>query len=142
LGKGDEVFERMFGPLNYSFSYQSVKFVLHNTNSKEYNNGKVPDMTWIRSQLVKSDSSKFFVMVSHVPPFSEDFDKNLEAEYATTLEESPSLLLSLHGHIHEHKDGYPYNDGIRYITAPSFDLQSFVLIQIVSGQVTTRLIYY
>ena len=38
LGKGDEVFERMFGPLNFSFSYQDVKFILHNTNSKEYNN--------------------------------------------------------------------------------------------------------
>lgn len=142
LGKGDEVFARMFGPLNYSFNYQDVKFVLHNTNSKEYNNGNVPDMNWIRSQLVKSDSAKYFVMVSHVPPFSDDFDKNLESAYASTLEETPSLLLSLHGHIHEHKDGYPYEDGVRYITAPSFDQKSFVMIQIVSGKIFTQLIYY
>lgn len=142
LGKGDEVFERMFGPLNFSFTYQGVKFVLHNTNSKEYNTGNVPDMNWIRSQLVKSDSAQYFIMVSHVPPFSDDFDKALEGEYATTLEETPSLLVSLHGHIHEHKDGYPYNDGIRYITAPSFDLQSFVLVQVVDGKIITRLIYY
>jgi Icc protein len=142
LGKGDEVFERMFGPLNYSFYYQDVKFVLHNTNSKEYNTGNVPDMNWLRTQLVKSDSAKYFIMVSHVPPFADDFDKNLEAEYAAMLEETPSLLVSLHGHIHEHKDGYPYGDGIRYITAPSFDQKSFVLIQVVSGKLFTRLIYY
>ena len=142
LGKGDEVFERMFGPLNFSFYYQDVKFVLHNTNSKEYNTGNVPDLNWLKSQLVKSDSAKYFILVSHVPPFSGDFDKNLEGEYAATLQETPSLLVSLHGHIHEHKDGYPYQDGVRYITAPSFDKKSFVLIQVVSGKLFTRLIYY
>jgi 3',5'-cyclic-AMP phosphodiesterase len=142
LGKGDEVFERMYGPLNFSFNYRGVKFVAHNTNSKEYNTGKVPDLNWLQSQFIQSDSAKYFVGVSHVPPFSDDFDKNLEKRYAAMLEETPNFLVSLHGHIHQHKDGYPYGDGVRYITSFSFDKRSFVLLKIYSGNVESTIVDY
>lgn len=142
VAKGEQVFERMFGPLNYSFNYGGVKIVAHNTNSKEYNNGKVPDLNWIQSQLVKSDSAQYFLPVSHVPPYSDDFDKALEGRYTAMFEETPGLLMSLHAHIHELKDGYPYNDGVRYLATGSFDKRSFVLIRIWSGQVDTRVIEY
>jgi 3',5'-cyclic-AMP phosphodiesterase len=142
LAKGEEVFERMFGPLNFSFTYQGVKFVCHNTNSKEYNNGHVPHIPWLRKELVASDSAQYFIPVSHVPPFSRDFDKNLEAEYTALFHETPGLLISLHGHIHEHRDGYPYGDGVRYMTSHSFDQKAFVLLKISSGQVSHSIINY
>jgi 3',5'-cyclic-AMP phosphodiesterase len=142
VAKGEQVFERMFGPVNYSFHYRGVKFVAHNTNSKEYNNGNVPDLNWLRSELVTSDSAKYLVGISHVPPFSDDFDKNLESAYTTLLEETPSFLISLHGHIHRHTDGYPYGDGIRYITSHSFDKRSFVMIKIIGEVVSTTIVDY
>lgn len=142
VAKGEDVFERMFGPLNFSFHYGGIKFVAHNTNGKEYFTGDVPDMAWLRSQLTKSDTSEFFIPVSHVPPFSSDFDEKLVDEYTSLFQETPGLLLSLHGHIHTHKDGYPYNDGVRYMTTHSFDKKSFVLLKIFKGQVKYRLINY
>ena len=142
LAKGEEVFTRMFGPVNFSFTYQGVKFVCHNTNSREYNNGHVPDLEWLRKELIASDSAKYFVAVSHVPPFSADFDKNLEGSYTKLFHETPGLLISLHGHIHEHRDGYPYNDGVRYMTSHSFDQQSFVLLKIVPGKIYHTIIDY
>jgi 3',5'-cyclic-AMP phosphodiesterase len=66
----------------------------------------------------------------------------LEGRYTAMFEETPGLLMSLHAHIHELKDGYPYNDGIRYLATGSFDKRSFVLIKIWSGQVDTRVIEY
>ena len=142
VARGEEVFERMFGPLNFSFTYSKVKFVAHNTNGKEYNTGNVPDLPWLKAQLVKSDAAQYFVPVSHVPPFSSDFDEALEAEYVSLFREVPSILVSLHGHIHVHKDGYPYNDGVRYMTSHSFDKKSFVLLKIVSGQLYKTIIDY
>jgi predicted phosphohydrolase len=142
LGKGEEVFERMYGPLNFSFTYQGVKFIAHNTNSKEYDTGNVPDLQWLSAQLGQRDSAEHLVAVSHVPPFSVDFDEKLEGQYASLFEETPNFLVSLHGHMHEHKDGYPYHDGIRYITTHSFDQKGFVLIKIVSGKLFTRIIDY
>jgi 3',5'-cyclic-AMP phosphodiesterase len=140
--RGEEVFERMFGPLNFSFNYGGVKFIAHNTNGKEYFTGDVPNIAWLRSQLNRSDTSRYFVPVSHVPPFSSDFDEKLVNQYTSLFEETPGLLLSLHGHIHTHKDGYPYNDGIRYMTTHSFDKKSFVLLKIYKGEVNYSLINY
>jgi 3',5'-cyclic-AMP phosphodiesterase len=142
VARGEEVFERMFGPLNFSFHYGGVKFVAHNTNGKEYFTGDVPNMDWLRSQLVKSDTSKYFIPVSHVPPFSSDFDEKLIGQYTTLYSETPSLLISLHGHTHSFKDAYPYNDGVRYMTTHSFDKRSFVLLKIYNGEVTYKLIDY
>lgn len=142
VSRGELVFERMFGPLDFSFHYGGVKFVAHNTNGKEYMTGNVPDMNWLRSQLVASDSSEYFITVSHVPPFSNDFDENLVGAYTSLFRETAPLLISLHGHIHTHKDGYPFNDGVRYMTTHSFDKKTFVLLKIFKGQVTFSLIDY
>lgn len=142
LSKGEEVFKKMFGACDTSFVYQQVKFVVHNTNGKEYPAGNVPDLGWLKNELVMNDSVKHLITVSHVPPFSQDFDSQLEMPYVTLLQETPGLLMSLHGHIHEHKDGYPYNDGVRYMTTHSFDKRSFVLLKIYSGNVDKTIIEY
>jgi 3',5'-cyclic-AMP phosphodiesterase len=142
VARGEEVYERMFGPLNFSFSYGGVKFIAHNTNGKEYFTGDVPDINWLSSQLIKSDSAKYFVTVSHVPPFSSDFDENLIGRYTTLFSETPGLLISLHGHTHSFKDSIPYNDGVRYMTTHSFEKRSFVLLKIYNGEITYKLIDY
>lgn len=142
VARGEEIFKRMYGPLDFSFVYDGVKFVVHNTNAKEFNTGKVPDIAWLKKELAKQDSVDYFVAVSHIPPFSHDFDKDLEGQYVTLFQETPSFLISLHAHIHEHTDGYPYNDGIRYLTSYSFDQKSFVLLKITQGQVYKHTIAY
>lgn len=142
VARGEEIFKHVFGPLDFSFTYGGVKFIVHNTNSKEFNNGKVPDLLWLQSELVKQDSVKYFVAVSHVPPFSEDFDQQLEGQYTSLFQETPSFLVSLHAHVHDHTDGYPYSDGVRYITSYSFDQKSFVLLKIFQGQVNKHILSY
>jgi 3',5'-cyclic AMP phosphodiesterase CpdA len=142
LAKGEETFQKMYGPLNFSFIYQKTKFIFHNTNGREYEAGKVPDMDWLRNEFAKDDPSvRHLITVSHIPPFSGDFDQTLEDEYVS-LQRRNEVLLSLHGHIHEHKDGYFYQDKVRYITSPSFDLRSFVLLKITSEKVFDTLIEY
>jgi 3',5'-cyclic-AMP phosphodiesterase len=142
VARGEEVFERMFGPLDFSFIYSGVKFVCHNTNSKEFNITEVPNIEWLKKELVQDDLADYFVAVSHIPPYSVDFNKDLEGPYTSLFRETPSFLVSLHAHVHEHTDGYPYEDGIRYITSYSFDQKSFLLLKISAGQVYKQTITY
>jgi hypothetical protein len=142
LANGESIFMKMFGPLNESFIYDSVKFILHNTNSREYTGNNVPDLNWLSNELKTSPDVRHYVTVSHVPPFSGDFNPDLEIPYAKLLNETPDLLISLHGHNHSHADYYPYEDGIRYLTGYSFDKRSFVLLKIVKGEVFKRIINY
>jgi 3',5'-cyclic-AMP phosphodiesterase len=141
LAKGEDTFKRMFGPLDFTFVYDSVKFIVHNTNGREYAPGTIPNLQWLSDQFTDDPSVRAYVPVSHMPPFSADFDKSLEAPYIEIMRKN-NALISLHGHIHEFKDGYPYNDGIQYMTSHSFDLRQFVLMKIYDGKVHYTIIKY
>lgn len=134
IGNGDRTFERFFGPLNYSFTYRGYKFVFHNTNSREYVTGNVPDIPWLRNEL-DDPTADYLIGVSHVPPYDGDFSRALEEPYRDLLSSKPNVILSLHGHQHRFTDGYPYEDGVRYMTSPYFEERFYVLITLFQGQV-------
>ena len=142
VSNGEEVFKKMFGSLNFSFVYDSVKFILHNTNSREYTGANVPDLDWLEAELSPNAKVSNFVGVSHVPPFSGDFNGDLEAKYSSMLKSTPGFLLSLHGHIHDHTDGYPYDDGIRYITSFAFSQRNLVLLKIAGNSISKEIQVY
>ncbi len=146
IANGEKVFKNMFGPLNYSFVYDSIKFVMHNTNGREYIDDKiaVPDIGWLRSELQGEHNGdvKYFIAVSHVPPDGPDFRQDLIKPYTELFASTPGFLVSLHGHIHQHTDRYLFNDGVRYITSFVFSQREFVLLKIVDGQIIKLIIPY
>jgi 3',5'-cyclic-AMP phosphodiesterase len=144
ISEGEEVFTRMFGPLNFSFVYDSIKFVAHNTNSREYVSKLVPDIQWLKNEFEKEESVpvKYIIGISHVPPTNEDFNPELVAPYSQLMASTPGFLVSLHAHVHEHEDGYPFNDGVRYITSFAFNQRSFVMFKIVNGSISKEIISY
>lgn len=142
LANGEAVFQRMFGPLNDSFVYDGIRFVLHNTNSREYLSENVPDLAWLETQLAPDAEARFTIAVSHVPPYDKDFNRNLEKRYHELFVNTPGFLLSLHGHIHRHTDGFPYDDGIRYITSHYLEERQFTLLKIHNGEVLKEVIKY
>jgi predicted phosphodiesterase len=112
--KGKDVFLRMYGDLNFSFTYDSIKFVCHDTNSREYNfNGKAPDLNWLRNEFKPDTKIKGFVGIAHVPPFATDFDQRAGLEYVDILN-SANLLASMYAHVN--------NSGVYYYTNPGEDL--------------------
>mgnify|MGYP002783697654 FL=1 len=133
VGTGEQAFTRFYGPLNYSFTFLGYKFVFHNTNSKEYATAIVPDMNWLAREVTDPQAS-YVVGVSHVAPFDADFARSLEMEYATLLRNQPNFLVSLHAHQHRHSDGYPYQDGVRYVVAHHFEAREFVHFKLINGQ--------
>jgi 3',5'-cyclic-AMP phosphodiesterase len=142
VGNGEAVYKKMFGDLDFSFVYDSTKFIIHNTNSREYRSRNVPDIQWLSEELQPEDGVQRFIAVSHVPPFDGDFDPQLETAYSELFASTRGFLLSLHGHIHRHTDGFPYDDGIRYITSHVFEEKSFVMLKIWSDKVEKIIIPY
>lgn len=143
VANGRQVFARMFGPLNYSFVYSGIKFIAHNTNSLEAPGQNVPDLGWLAGELRNNEHAKYIVTVSHVPPFNTmEFGEKSVQPYTELLHKTPNLLLSLHGHVHQHQDFYPFNDNVHYITSFSFGQRAFVLLQIINGTVLKTIVDY
>jgi 3',5'-cyclic AMP phosphodiesterase CpdA len=141
-GNGEKVYKKMYGSLNDSFLYRDFKFILLNTNSREYAfNGKVPDLDWLQTQLAGDDFQRA-VVISHVPPFDDDFDIKLAARYNEMLYTSGKVNLSLHGHQHAFRDT-TYNEGhIRYLVSTSMNERMYLLIKLWDDQVDFKKIFY
>ena len=137
LGNGQKIFKRMFGDLNYSFIYGGVKFVCHDTNSREYNfNGQVPDINWLQSEIEAGGTSQYLVSVAHVRPHSVDFDPSLSAPYTDLLHSNPDMLASFYAHDHSFGEYHPNNSKIPFIVTTSLGERGFLLVEIVNGRLS------
>lgn len=135
VANGKSVYERFFGPLNFSFSYAGVKFICHDTNGREYNfNGKVPDLNWLSEELKTVENGEYVVAFSHVPPKDADFDANLRKGYEALFDEKPGMLASVHSHQHS-PDVIEYNQaGTPFIITNGVINRAFTMIEIENGQ--------
>lgn len=131
LANGKRVYEDMYGPYDYTFSYGNYLFIVLNTNSREfYFNGRVPDLEYLRSMLAENVDNKRVIVLSHVPPFNDDFDDNLEQEYASILANDPNVVLSIHAHEHNYLDQEYYGDGVRYFITTTVQKEGYAILSL------------
>lgn len=131
LANGKELYEDIYGPLNYAFTWNGIRFIMHNTNSREYAfNGSIPDLDWMSKQLSDSNNYQSCIFVSHVPPYSDDFDTTLQSAYTSLIRNAKNTILSSNGHRHDYALEQPFNDGIWYLntSSPSHRVYSYVTI--------------
>lgn len=130
------IFTSVFGPVNESFTYKGYKFIMHDTNGREYAfSNNVPDINWLSKQLNDSSAS-WFIGLSHVPPYDMDFNPALEMPYKNLLSSQPAFIASLHGHYHNTSDSYYYEDHVRYLTSNSAGKSEFLLLKFINGQMS------
>lgn len=131
LANGPKVYRKMYGPLDYYFDFGGIRFVMINTNSREYNfNGKVPDIDWLKTSLKLPENVDQAVVVAHMPPFDGDFDPKLEQEFAKALKDNKKVKLSLYGHQHSSKISYPYGDDLTFVVTNSMKGRSYYVVEI------------
>jgi 3',5'-cyclic-AMP phosphodiesterase len=135
----EDVFERFFGPLNFSFAYDQYTFLFHNTNSREYKTPIVPDLNWL-SQALREATTSYIIGVSHVTPYNVDFNKDLEQPYHRLFASDPRVILSLHGHEHRHSDTFYYEDHVRYMVSQDMSDREFVLLKLVNQNIWKELV--
>ena len=130
IANGSELYEDIYGEFNYSFTWNDVRFLAINTNSREFNfNGKVPDLNWMQQQLTYTSNYTGCIFMSHVPPGNDDFDNSLEADYAKLVRETKNTILYCNGHRHVHGLNQPYFDNIWYMntSGPSERIYCYVI---------------
>lgn len=143
VANGEEAYEKMFGELNFSFVYQGVKFICHNTNSREDKfSGSVPDLPWLTQQLKPQEGVNAYIPVAHVPPDGIDFDPRLVDDYTRMINRSPNTLAALYAHTHSHDVYYFYGEPIPYLITNAIEHRQFLLIEIVDGALNYKNIEY
>jgi 3',5'-cyclic AMP phosphodiesterase CpdA len=143
LANGREIYKKMYGAENFSFSYGNAKYVCLNTNGAETGrNGTIPDLPWLQKELSNLEKNTNAFVISHVPPFDADFDKGLESGYTSLLGSNKKVRLSLHGHRHSFSSSTPYEDGLRYLVVGSTKKRNYVLVTTWADQIRYEEHYY
>jgi predicted phosphodiesterase len=144
LSNGGMIYQQMFGPLNYSFTFQNVKFVMWDNVLWESN--KSPDWQWLQSSLDEPavddarDAYHHVIPFSHVPPVDGQLVE--KAGMFHELLRGSNVKLSIHGHKHLHSMEEYFGDGIRYVTIGSPQRRSYVLLTISPDEVMVEKIEY
>ncbi|WP_238354355.1 metallophosphoesterase family protein [Fulvivirga marina] len=143
LANGRKVYNEIYGKLDYSFEYGNYKFIMLNTNSREYEfDGTVPDLMWLQNQLEDNPDNKKVIVISHIPPFDGDFDPDLEEAYATMLSNDPNVILSLHGHRHSFADDEYYDDGVRYFVTTTTQKAGYAIVTLTTNEAHIETVNY
>ncbi|MEJ7693240.1 metallophosphoesterase family protein [Daejeonella sp.] len=134
-GNGVFVYQRMFSEqLDFSFIYKGVKFVCHNTNSREYKfDGTVPNLNYLKNQFQPEAGVKGYFAIAHVPPTNADFDNKLFAEYGKILTDNGKVYAVLNAHIDKATVQYPYTSNLPIITTNSLYNRHFVVVEVVNN---------
>lgn len=141
VANGKAVYERMFGPLNFTFNYGPVKFVCHDTNGREYNFDKsTPNISWLKANLTLGSGITNLLAISHVPPIDDDFDPALAQPYQTLFNQTPGLIASLHAHRHAKLTTYYQTGttGVPFIVTNAIVKRAYTIIEITNGQINAQ----
>lgn len=131
LGNGRELYKQMYGRENFGFSFSNHKFIVLNSNSQEVgDNGSLPDTTWLQQELSATPSEQKIFILSHLAPFSGDFDRSLEQPYVRMLANNGNVIYSIHGHEDISYLGQAYGPPVNYLVVNSISDRSFVLIKV------------
>ncbi len=143
LGNGLELYNDMYGPENFGFSFSGYKFIVLNSNSQEVgHNGSLPDTTWLKQELSATSSQQKIFIISHIAPFSGDFDRSLEQAYIRMLTNNGNVIYSIHGHEGISYFGQPYGPPVNYLVVNSIKERSFVLIKVKSNNTEVEEIFF
>lgn len=143
LGNGRELYKQMYGPENFSFSFSDHKFIVLNSNSQEVgHNGSLPDTTWLKQELSATPSQQKIFILSHLAPFSGDFDRSLEQPYVRMLKNNGNVIYSIHGHEDISYLGQPYGPHVNYLVVNSIKEKSFVLIKVEENNTQVEEVFF
>lgn len=116
LGTGDQTYEMMFGPMDFSFIVSRIKFVCLNTNATEYDYvAAVPNFDFMEQEAT-TETAHFdrTILLMHAPPYSDQFNNNVVKAFQRYTHIFPRLMFCVYGHNHLQAADEIYRDGIVY----------------------------
>ena len=144
LGTGDQIYEVMYGGIDFSFIAGRLKFVCLNTNATEYDYlAAVPNFDFMEEETVK-DSARFdrTVLVVHAPPFSDQFNNNVCKAFRRYLDFFPNLQCCIYGHEHYDTVSDLYGDGLMFYAIDSANHRNYRIFTFTPNGYEQEQIFY
>lgn len=102
LNNSKKIYREMFGPLNYSFVYKNIKFIMWNNNEYEWDT----DFEFLEKEL---DSGHRSIIIAHQPPDGGTLSDAQEERWQN-IRTRDNYAASLHAHYH--KFSFRVEDGV------------------------------
>jgi 3',5'-cyclic AMP phosphodiesterase CpdA len=128
LTKGNRIYQRLFGALNYSFIYKDIKFVMWNNNYFEWGD---PDFDWLEQEVL---SHPRVIVMSHQPPYSDTF-KPYHDERWKLIRNHPNYIASLHGHVHHYSYEYEFDTKTHIFTVDRVTGTHYTIVTVGSDDI-------
>lgn len=102
LSNGALIYQKMYGPLNFTFAFKHVKFVAWNNTVWE--SDREPDMSWLDEALGSSAAedttyqAQSMIIVSHIELHNDQLHEQHDELVNILAKHSVSLALNGHGH--------------------------------------------
>jgi 3',5'-cyclic-AMP phosphodiesterase len=146
IGSGRYVYDEMFGPADYSFTYGRYKFIMANTNGREFGfNGSVPDTAFLKEEYTGDNFQK--ILLCHVSPGDPDFDPALNDAVEKIIRGSNLHVGAFHGHHHGHAVRFPFGPDLPFVSTSSTSQRNYLEVRFFptdnrTDTFNTRQIYY
>ncbi|WP_342375084.1 metallophosphoesterase [Myxococcus stipitatus] len=140
LGTGRQLFHHHFGAADLVFDYGGSRFVLFDSNSREFGYpGNVPDLDLLRAELRSPPRGGHLFTFSHVPPWHSDFDPSLKEPFEH-LQAERNVVVSFHGHVH--RFGSDVREGVRYFITDALELRNYLVVTVAGASVRIEQVFY
>ncbi len=145
VGKGGDIYEAMYGDMNFSFIFKRTKFICINTNALEYDYGTdVPDMNFIKKAISDTleDSYDRTIVAMHANPGNSQFNNNLGDYFQETIKKSKNLQFCLHAHTHTLKAEDYFNDGVMYYGSDDMEGRNYMVFTVTKDSYNYEVVYF
>lgn len=140
LGTGLDIYQDTFGNPDYSFVFNNIKFICFNNVIFELQD-REPDFAWLEQELIDGQRYDQTLMFSHIPPYTDQFNKRREAIFKNLLRDY-GVKYSFHGHQHHFDSTDIYKDGVKYTVIPWSKQKQFVVLDISKTDVAMETIHF
>lgn len=143
IGHGKELFQKIYGDLNFSFVFRKSRFIYLNTNALEFDySTPVPDFDFMARFLTDTSSVQRTVVVMHAPPFDDQFNNNSGLMFNYILEHYRNLQFCLHAHRHALSENDYFDNGIMYYGCDDMADRNYLLFTMVGNTYSYQVVHF
>lgn len=145
LGNGMDVYEKMYGELDFSFIAGKTKFVCVNTNALEFDySHAVPDFNFLMQEMSQTPERPFdnTIVAMHADPFGEQFNNNVAYIFQEYIKRFKNLQFCMHAHTHKLQIRNLFEDGIMYYGCASMKERSYYVFTITPDDYTYEVVNF
>jgi 3',5'-cyclic-AMP phosphodiesterase len=140
LANGVELYRRIFGPLEYSFTFRGAKMVFYNDNAWEFP-CCVPDFAGLEAELSDPEGAARLFAISHQPPFGDQLDSAAGCRLKRLLEDR-GVALSIHGHQHNYHLGRLDGGKVMYLVADKIGARNYAKVTVRGDSQAVERVYF